>query len=364
MARGISVHIGLNSVDSNHYSGWSGNLRACENDARDMQSVADTCGYESRLLLTKDATSAGVLKAFAEAARVLAAGDVFLLTYSGHGGQVPDVNGDETDGMDETWCLYDRMLLDDELYRCWSSFAAGVRIFMLSDSCHSGTMSRFYIESGINLSKEVFGDEGPAFRAIPPDIQATTYGDHTVFYDSIQWANARGDEQTVAASVILISGCQDNQTSADGLRNGLFTSVLKSIWNEGQFDGNYYSFCRDIVRRMPPAQTPNYYTVGAPNPEFEASKPFELARTRSRETGETRVTKCKLVIDVDAELSEEQLRQFIRTDGCDAMVKTCQQAKMLTEQVLRSAGNIPRDGSLSCTADSHGTVSCTGTIHF
>ena len=63
-------------------------------------------------------------------------------TYSGHGGQVDDVNGDEDDALDETWVLWDRQLIDDELFSLWSQFAPGVRITMLSDSCHSGTVLR------------------------------------------------------------------------------------------------------------------------------------------------------------------------------------------------------------------------------
>lgn len=362
MARGISLHIGLNAVDPSHYSGWDGRLRACEADAEDMQRIAKACGYETHLALTDKATSAAVLKAFADASRQLSSGDVFLLSYSGHGGQVPDVNGDETDGMDETWCLFDRMMLDDELYRCWSEFQPGVRVFVLSDSCHSGTVARMYMDRGIQA--EMFGKDAPTFRAIPPEIAEKTYGEHTIFYDSIQWANSRGDDQPVKASVILISGCQDNQTSADGLQNGLFTGTLKKVWNEGAFKGDAYSFCRDIVRLMPPSQTPNYYTVGAPNPEFEAAKPFELTQSRARGRGDRGMAKCRLVIDVDADLREDELRKFIQNEGCEAMVAACQQAKELVGQVLDNAPRIPRDGSISCTADSHGTVSCTGTIHF
>ena len=38
--------------------------------------------------------------------------------------------------------LYDRQLIDDELYQLWSAFTAKVRIVMLSDSCHSGTVAK------------------------------------------------------------------------------------------------------------------------------------------------------------------------------------------------------------------------------
>jgi metacaspase-1 len=37
--------------------------------------------------------------------------------------------------------------------------------------------------------------------------------------------------------VILISGCQENQLSADGESNGLFTSQLLHTWNDGLFKG-------------------------------------------------------------------------------------------------------------------------------
>ena len=46
MAKGISLNIGLNSVDPNHYGGWNGQLAGCENDANDMASIATTAGLD------------------------------------------------------------------------------------------------------------------------------------------------------------------------------------------------------------------------------------------------------------------------------------------------------------------------------
>ena len=37
MAKGISIHIGLNHVDPKHYQGWDGALNACIADANDMR---------------------------------------------------------------------------------------------------------------------------------------------------------------------------------------------------------------------------------------------------------------------------------------------------------------------------------------
>ena len=93
------------------------------------------------LLLTRAATAQAVSDAILGAAKALKSGDLFFLTYSGHGGQVDDTNSEEKDRMDETWVCYDRQLIDDQLYELWGKFKASVRILVLSDSCHSGTVS-------------------------------------------------------------------------------------------------------------------------------------------------------------------------------------------------------------------------------
>ena len=127
-------------MDPGHYQGWSGDLAGCEFDAHDMVAIAESIGFEERTaLLTADATVENVTAALSAAASKLASGDILFLTYSGHGGSLPDKNGDEPDQRDETWVLYDRQFVDDELFSLYVRFKAGVRILVLSDSCHSGT---------------------------------------------------------------------------------------------------------------------------------------------------------------------------------------------------------------------------------
>src|SRR5215204_733261 len=80
-----SIHIGLNSVDTDHYDGWDGTLMACESDAEDMQKVSEIRGFEPTKLLTQEATADAVIVAIEKAANELSAGDFLFLTYSGHG---------------------------------------------------------------------------------------------------------------------------------------------------------------------------------------------------------------------------------------------------------------------------------------
>ena len=92
---GMSLHIALNEVDPGHYDGWSGPLAACEFDAHAMAAIAKAKNVAAQQLLTKQATRAAVLSGIRNAAKSLGPGDFFFLTYSGHGGQVPDRNSAE-----------------------------------------------------------------------------------------------------------------------------------------------------------------------------------------------------------------------------------------------------------------------------
>ncbi|MDP4301468.1 caspase family protein [Leptothrix discophora] len=281
---GLSLHIGLNSVSPKHYGGWSGDLVACEADARDMAAVATSRGIKPTVLLTKAATRARVLAELDKAAQKLVSGDYFLLSFSGHGGQVDDVTGDEDDKLDETWCLYDSQLIDDETYLALSRFATGVRILVLTDSCHSGT--------SVRAAPPIPGLSpiGPRPRQMPTAVARRTYAAHQAFYDKLQRDIARtaagraasadpdavlasltiapnstrltGIVSRFKASVVLISGCQDNQTSMDGEHNGAFTEQLLKVWNGGKFKGNHRLFHSRIRAGLPPTQSPNLYTLG------------------------------------------------------------------------------------------------------
>ncbi len=277
-AKAMSLHIGLNAVSPAHYGGWSGDLAACEFDAKDMAAIAKSRGMKSTLLLTANGTRAKALAAIRAAAKQLKRDDLFFLTYSGHGGQVPDVTGEEADKKDETWCLYDGQLIDDELYLELGRFAAGVRILVLSDSCHSGTVTRAAAPPPSAAGRS---------KLMPPAVAMRTYREHQEYYDKLQRdvAKAAGkaaaiDPDTVLAGIavsprltalatrfgpatILISGCQDNQTSLDGDHNGAFTEQLLRVWNHGRFVGNYAKFHAAIVAGMPAGQTPNLFTLGA-----------------------------------------------------------------------------------------------------
>ena len=278
MLKGIALTIGLNAVDPSHYGGWSGKLNACEADANDMAEIAGAGGLAVKTLLTREATRTNVIDEISRAAKTLVAGDIFLLTYSGHGGQLPDLNSDEADAQDETWCLYDGQLVDDETYALLTKFPRRTRILVFSDSCHSGTAVKMAFYNPAAMTPIFRGASAETrYRYMPQEVAQRTYRNNRQLYDPIlKDPELRNTRDAVRASVILISGCQDNQLSADGAFNGLFTSNLLQVWNHGKFRGDYRAFHRTIVSRMPPDQTPNYFRVGQVNRRYERQTPFTI----------------------------------------------------------------------------------------
>ncbi len=234
-----------------------------------MAALAKKQGIaQSSLLLTKQATAQAVTEAILNAAKKLAKGDLFFLTYYGHGGQVPDTNGDEEDDRkDETWVLFDRQLVDDELHQLYSKFKSGVHILVLSDSCHSGSGTRALPPWEVT---------GPAVRAMPAPVGIATYRANKKIYDAVKKSNPAAETSELKATVLLISGCQDNQVSLDGVRNGLFTETMKKVWNGGKFKYGYRRFRDTIVAKMPATQTPNYFVIGKKNDAFESQKLFTV----------------------------------------------------------------------------------------
>jgi len=278
--KGISIHIGMNRVDNRHYSEEMVALETCEQDALDMQALALEQNFKSSfLLLSENATRHAVKSVIRSASEELQAGDMLLLSYSGHGGFLPDQSGDElNDHLDETWCLYDGQLIDDELFELWADFAKGVRIVMVSDSCHSGTVAK------TNLLQEVETSKIFQPKLLSYALAKSIYLTNKSFYADIEASVDQAKSQDVQASIKLLAACRDPQVSytAPFARNSIFTEKLLKIWKNGQFVGTYDDFMMAVKSEvealdfLPTRQTPTLYNTGSLSPEFDQQKPFQI----------------------------------------------------------------------------------------
>jgi metacaspase-1 len=272
-SEGISLHLGVNRVSPEHYGGygggWEGELQNCEQDAVDLQTISGDRGFAASALLTGAATTEAVRAAVTDAAESMRSGDIFVLTYSGYGGTVPDRNSDEHH-QETTWVLYDRQMPEDELTSLLGLFESGVRVLVIDDSSIPGTVRRAM------LTIDELVDSGePRMKSLPPDVMAAAWRSNQAIYDQIQRSCTSHDKAVIEAAVLTVTGCLPDQTAEEGDRNGAFTDALLRAWDDGRFRGTYRTFVKKIAGLMRADQTPELSARGS-GKSFVNERPLKI----------------------------------------------------------------------------------------
>ena len=148
------------------------NVPGCEADARAMEQLIKSVYKfaEVKVLINEEATASNIERWFRS--WLIAGtqpGDRVFFFYAGHGSQIADDNGDESDGKDETLAPYDVLpksganVIRDDLFDEMIGKLNGRRAVLVFDSCHSGTISR-----GVPRLKDFARGGGPASGRVPP----------------------------------------------------------------------------------------------------------------------------------------------------------------------------------------------------
>lgn len=260
MPVGRSLHLGINQYGPAFPNATT--LTGPENAAMEMERLARGRGFRTELLLGSQAGYATVVARLLRAAADSNEGDIFLFTFSGHGTFDTDRNGDEDDNQDEALLLHDALLFDDELrLTIWPAFRRGVRVLMIADSCHSGTVATLPIASNT--------DRGQILQ-ISEETRLQHLQDYRGFYEHF-FAPMR---VTIEASVLLLAACRDDETTIDGDPLTMFTAAMLRVVNE-QNPQNYRDLIQKIDALVDP-QTPVLTPIPPPNQAFIDQIPFTI----------------------------------------------------------------------------------------
>ena len=285
MPKGYSLHIGLDIVDPIHYEDLP-QLNAAVKDALFWEGYARKMGYQAQKLHDYEATVDTVKEILQDYARKMNAGDILLLTYAGHGGLLDNNKqaGLDKEPYDQTWCLFDRQMLDDEIHECFVPFREGTRIVVVSDSCHSGTITRVAPEE-IDLSnlleegsRQLSAARGMTSRMMPIQVAYRinhTFGD-SVYKPLLAKYRFRRKGSEVKASVTLLAACQDHQITYDGLENGIFTQALKNLLQQRKYQRLNAEGLVSAVSLFYDNPIPNYFHYGSIIPTAQQNNPFVI----------------------------------------------------------------------------------------
>ncbi|KAL4261723.1 peptidase C14B family protein [Pleurotus pulmonarius] len=195
-----------------NYLGQANELRGCVNDARRVREFLirnHRFRKSDIVMLTDDSpdpsklpTRSNILQAMKWLVRSGKPHDSLFFHYSGHGGQTPDLDGDEIDGFDEVIFPVDHQdkghITDDTMHDIMvKPLPRNCRLTALFDCCHSGTaldLPYIYRTDG-RVKKELVTPQARRRKSSPADV-------------------------------ISFSGCEDGQTSADTFANGVAVGAM------------------------------------------------------------------------------------------------------------------------------------------
>lgn len=252
-------------IGINDYPGTGSDLSGCVNDANDWAAALQKMGFVTMKILDKQATGKNLRAAISSTITLGKRGDFVVIQYSGHGSYVPDENGDEPDGTDECICPYDTYakgpITDDELFDMYAAKQQGVKLVVISDSCHSGTVARF---APITTPPSMTGRKAPQrkVRFLPP---ASFLSKPELAKLGVRRAMRRSNPPGRYAA-LLMAGCQDTEYSYDayfqGRPNGAFTFValraLKTLSDRATFQ-QWFNAIRKVLPSQQYPQTPNLF---------------------------------------------------------------------------------------------------------
>ena len=196
-------------------------------------------------LVDSKATKAGIVASFRKLESRCKKGDVVYIHFSGHGQQMTDCEGDESDGLDEAWIPYDaykkycakdrgeKHLSDDEVGRMLMAIRRQVgpngKILVVVDACHSGSATR-----------EPDADEGA--------VRGTW--DNFVIPET---RRKRAKTEAVVQDWLSISACKDYQNNYEmkDKEVGKLTCALFEMMQEGKnlSDGQIVDYLVSFMKK-------------------------------------------------------------------------------------------------------------------
>jgi len=247
-------------IGINHYQSVPG-LQGSVNDVETMREILTTrWGFAARnitVLTDENATREKMLAALNQLVQESGPEDTVYFHYSGHGSQVQDLNGDETDGLDETIVPQDGRsgnvpdIVDDELDVIFSRLRARSAVIVL-DSCHSGTATR-----AIDIRT----------RSVPQDTRVDLYR------AGVTGITTRGIVPLKRSRFVVMGGAAANEEALDGPvegnYHGFFTYALSRAFTTAGSSASPREIFAGVTRELGRIQT-TFGRTSMPEPQLEA----------------------------------------------------------------------------------------------
>jgi hypothetical protein len=215
-----------------NYRGSSAELKGCIQDVQHIKFfLLNHCGYapQNITVITDDSpinpTRKNMEFHMSQFTKNTVSGDTLFLHYSGHGSSIRDRTGDEADSKDEVLVPLDYstagVITDDWInINLIQKVPKNVTLYGIIDCCNSGSM--FDLKFNWRSDCKFKG------QGLPKSYTSSDWSNEFSF-----WTEKTFD---TPGNIIMFSGCQDDQTSADAFLDGK---------NQGAFSYCFIEFLKE-----------------------------------------------------------------------------------------------------------------------
>lgn len=237
-------------VGINDYPGTHNDLRGCVNDAKIWERILnENYQYNVLTLFDRRATVKRFLEIMGNYISDSKSGDYITITFSGHGTQVEDTSGDEKDDLDEAFCMYDGLVIDDDIRYMLKSLNKEAHLTVIADCCHSGTITRSFLSA---MNQENIYHRP---RYMPPSDEKIISLNKKVYGEKPKHIFKPEEEM----QEILLSGCLSHEYSYDAFLGGMFRGAMSYFATEALERSpflTYEEFHNEILKNLPSSRYP------------------------------------------------------------------------------------------------------------
>lgn len=263
-------------------------LFGCVADARRWSETLAALGFRTELLLDAQATREAILGRIGDLLRGSKPGDVLVVQFSGHGTELPDLDGDEVGGgngaKDEALCPYDfetgAYAIDDDLAETFATLPSGVNLTCFMDCCHSGTMTRVFV----GAARAALRGARSRFLVATPAMEAA----HERYRRALGGRRGLGDGRRGPEKMreVLFWACLDSEVALEYDGAGAFTVRATRLLQTGISGITHAEFERRLVASF--ADVPRAAPAARLRAERPRAAPARAARLHARRTGRER----------------------------------------------------------------------------
>lgn len=235
-----------------------------------------------KILMDSQATKANVVRQMKLFFNDVGRRDNVFIYFSGHGSQLKDKNGDESDGLDEFLVMHDftprnviqGALTDDEINKLIKGIGSD-NVYVFVDACHSGTVTK-----GLNLLSMNNRSLGEArsyekfwsYSGMPTTESAKTRG--------------VGIEVTKGSNFVAVTATQDDELALATEKGSLFTLGLHSAVSNA-LNGKGSITPEQIVEQTTRFIHANTTTQNRYTPSINGNRALFSQRIETRRTGQS-----------------------------------------------------------------------------